>query len=165
MRFEPLALRDAQTRAARARIALDLFIARADEPADELQARPRVGRDVRQSGVHLVAARFASHEALDDPVLERVEADHEEPPAGREQLDGLRQRALERGELGVDGYSDRLERARGRMNPALLASGVCSDEICESARRRDRRGFASADDCGRDLPRALLFSVAEEHVR
>ena len=33
--------------------------------------------------------RFALHELLDDPIFQRVEADHRQPPAGAQQIEGL----------------------------------------------------------------------------
>ena len=77
------ARRLAGARCARADCARALVRTGAHELADEREARPRMRRNVRQARVRLVAARFARHETFDDAVLERVEADDDEPPAAR----------------------------------------------------------------------------------
>src|SRR6185295_167570 len=76
--LDGLSLGDAQARAARAWIALDFLVRRAHELADQLQSRPSERRNVRQPRVRFVATRLARHEPFDDPVLERMEADHDE---------------------------------------------------------------------------------------
>ena len=53
-------------------------------------------------------------ELLDDAVFERVEADHREPPAEREQLERAGERAAQLAELVVDVHAQRLEGARRR---------------------------------------------------
>ena len=53
-----------------------------------------------------------AQEALDDAVLEAVEADHREPSAFAQQHFGRAQAGLELVELGVDVDADRLEAAR-----------------------------------------------------
>ena len=81
----------------------------------------------------LVAARLAGHEALDDPVLERVEAYHDEPATGGEQREALVERALERGELVVECDADRLEHTSRGMDAALLRP-ACAATSSASAR-------------------------------
>src|SRR5437667_6433145 len=50
----------------------------------------------RKIGRAFTAALAIPHEALDDPVLEGVEADHGKPAAGPQHREGGRQRGLER---------------------------------------------------------------------
>ena len=112
------------------------------------------------------AACLGGEEALDDAVLERVEADDGEPPAGAQRPESRRQRLLERLELLVDDDPERLEDALRRM------------PVAEAARRRDRAphhlhevGRAlerllgpAADDRAGDLAREALLAVAAEDV-
>ena len=76
----------------------------------------------RQVGRADAAARAVGEEALDAPVLERVEGDRGEPAAGAQQLPRQRQRGVELVELVVDRDPDRLEGALGRV-PAGEARG------------------------------------------
>src|SRR6185503_330838 len=108
--------------AARTRVARDLCLVGERRPTDELQARPRRRRDLREPGPGRVLAAAGSHEALDDAVLERVEADHDETSARLQCDDGLRKRALDLAELIVQVDAQRLESARRRM-AARLATG------------------------------------------
>ena len=55
-------------------------------------------------------------------------------------------------------------RVAGWMRLVRLPAGVRRDEARELPRRRERRRRARADDRGRDLPRARLLAVAEQHV-
>jgi len=60
-------------------------------------------------------------------VLERVEGDGREAPAGTQDLPGQRERALERAELVVDRDADRLEGALGGVAAAeRVAAGIAS---------------------------------------
>ena len=56
-----------------------------------------------------------AQEALDDAILEAVEADHRQPSARPEQPLGAAQRLLELVELAVDVDTDRLEAAGRRV--------------------------------------------------
>ncbi len=69
-------------------------------------------REVRRARA---AVLLGAEELLDDPVLERVERDHAEPPAGTEQLECRGQGTLERAELVVHLDAERLEDAFGRV--------------------------------------------------
>src|SRR5690606_40483808 len=123
------------SRAARARVALDLGGRRTNQPAAKAQGRTRGGRNVRQTRIARIAARRAREVALDDPVLERVEADDDETAAGREQRLGLRERRLERVELAIDRDPDRLKDARRRMDLRLAAARGPRDDVRERGRR------------------------------
>src|SRR6478736_4172307 len=69
-------------------------------------------REVRRAGTALLAR---AQEALDDSVLQRMEADDGKPAAGPQHLERLRQRVLERAELVVDRDPEGLEDALGGM--------------------------------------------------
>ena len=103
-------------------------------------------------GIRLVAARFARHEALDDAVLERMEADDDEPSALGEQRDALREAALERAELVVERDANRLEGARRRVNArtSRLPAGV----------RRDEARELRASSCSGSVARARTIAAA-----
>src|SRR5688572_609384 len=62
------------------------------------------------------------NEALDDAVLQRVEADDGQPPAGGKYLGSSDQAGFQRLELVVDGDPQRLENAGGRMQTATLSA-------------------------------------------
>src|SRR5207249_5976096 len=89
------------------------------------------------------AALELLEEALHDPVLERMEGDHRETPAGSQHLECGRQRFLELAELVVDGDAKSLEHALGRM------------AVAESRRRRDR-GADDLDELPGPLDRLVL---------
>ena len=80
-------------------------------------------REVGRAGAAVLAV---AQEALDDPVLERVERDHREAAVRTQHLERGRERALERAELVVDLDPQRLEDALGRV------------ALAEAGRRRDR---------------------------
>ena len=82
---------------------------------------------IGKSGGHVQPFAPRDHELLHDPVLERVEADHGEPPTGPQHRDRSGQRRLELAELVVDGDPERLEDALGGMT------------LAEPGRRRDRQ--------------------------
>src|SRR5579875_3952084 len=94
----------------------DLTGRRSDRPAGEelrlglppADAHGKLGRTD-------AAPRALDEEALDDPVLERVERDRRQTTAGREQLPRLRQRRGELRELAVHGNAERLECPLGGM--------------------------------------------------
>ena len=107
-----------------------------------------------------------SKEALDDPILERVEADDHKASTRSEHLHGRRERSLETAELVVDGYAERLEGPLRRM------------AVAEPAWRRHRLPdgldqvvgslvgpFATTtDDVPGDLSRVPLFAVPAKDV-
>ena len=110
---------------------------------------------IGQLGRADAAAGAGRQEALDEPVLERVERDRRQPPVGCEQIPGRRQRLLELGQLVVDRDPQRLERPAGRMAAGelrrhrhrgldrvdqLLGGG----QLLAPARPRDRAGDLDA---------------------
>src|SRR5690606_32533091 len=147
------------------RVARDLLGRRANQAAAELQRGTREGRDVRQPGIPRVAARRAREMPLDDPVLERVEADHDETSARRAQRLGLLERGFERVELAIHRDADRLKDAGCGMNLRLAASDRTRDDLGEPGRRRDRLRLAGTNDRGRDRARPRLLAVLADHAR
>ncbi len=107
-----------------------------------------------------------TEEALDDPVLERVEADHGEPAAGPQHLERRGQRGLERAELVVDGDPQRLEDALRRMAvaEARRRRDRLLDRLDEVARALERLLAAASHDRAGDLPRVALLAVAAEDL-
>src|SRR5579885_152805 len=66
-------------------------------------------------------ARLGLEEAFDDAILQGMEADDGEPPAGRQQVQRLRQHLLQMLEFVIDGDAQCLEGAGGRVYPAWMA--------------------------------------------
>ena len=98
------------------------------------------------------AARPLAQEALHDPVLERVEADHREPTARPKHLECRGKARLERLELVVDLDAERLEDALRRM------------PLAEAGRRGDRRPD-DVDELAGALDRALGRAVGRSRAR
>src|SRR5439155_27169587 len=114
---------------ARARVPGELAGRRGDRAAeDRLGLGCAPARANRQVGRADAAAGALGEEALDAPVLERVEGDGGEAAAGAQELPRERQRGVELLELGVDRDPDGLEGALGRVAAA------------EARGRRDRGG-------------------------
>ena len=70
-------------------------------------------------------------ELLDDAVFERVEADHREAAADREQLERAVERAPQLAELVVDVHAQRLEGARRRMLAGLARAHRARHQLGE----------------------------------
>src|SRR5215208_2711726 len=87
-------------------------------PEDRLRLGRAAAAADRQVGRADAALGPVGQEALDAPVLERVEGDGGEAAAGSEDLPGQRERGVELGELVVDDDADGLERALGGMAAA-----------------------------------------------
>ena len=84
-------------------------------------------------------------EALDDPVLERLEADDGDPPSGTKRLERRREGGLERFELVVDGDAQRLEDPPRRMTLGIAALIVStSSPVRSKGCSRLRRTIALA---------------------
>src|SRR5207247_7344305 len=122
---------------------------RPDRPARDRPQRGRVAADTDgQVGRARAAVLLRAEEALDEPVLARVEADRREPPARPQQLERRRQRRLERAELVVDGDPQRLKDALRRM------------PVAEARGRRDR-GLDRVDELTGALERLLAPPPAD----
>ena len=110
------------------------------------------------------AVLLRAQEALDDPVLERVEADHREPSSRPQQVEGRGERRLDRAELVVDGDPQRLEDALRRVAvaEARRRGNRGLDRVDELAGPLERLLAAAASDRPRDLPRVALLAVLLE---
>src|SRR6266540_2468512 len=109
--------------------------------------------------------RLCGEEALDDPVLEGVEADDGDPAPRPEHPDGGGQRPLERVELVVDSNSQSLEDTlRGMAVPETAGSGNGSfDRLDQVGGALEGTLCAAANDRLCDLtPEALLPIAAED---
>src|SRR5438445_703680 len=92
-------------------------------------------------------ARFTREELFDDPILERVERDHDDPSTGTEDTHGRRESVLEVRELVVDRDAESLENARRGIDaarPPRLHAGDETAEIVGSSERRFDAATASA---------------------
>src|SRR5579884_2089331 len=119
------ALGGAELGAARARVGGELRRARDGGVAGEdAQPRPAPADAGGQLWRADAAALLGLEEALDDAILQGVEADDDEAPAGPEQLHRRGERHLEAAELVVDGDAQRLEGARGGVD----AAGPAADD-------------------------------------
>src|SRR5688572_5991088 len=118
----------AQARGPGARVRRHLARTGGDGAAeDQLGLRRAAAAADGQVGRADAAAGAVGEEALDAPVLQRVEGDGRQAAVLAQDLPGERQRGVELGELLVDGDPDRLEGALGRV-PAGEAGG-CGDRL------------------------------------
>ena len=132
----------------------------------EPQARVPAADADRQLGRADAAPALGLEEPLDDPVLERVVAQDDEPAAGTEEVEGGGQAGLERFELLVDGDPQSLERRGSRDGSGAGCAGWAG------ATRSMRAASSSAvvigcdpagvDDRPGDARRLRLLAVAPE---
>src|ERR1700687_2511870 len=107
-------------------------------------------------------ARFPDQELLGDPVLERVEADDRETPAGAQRPHGGLEALLKILELMVDGDAQRLEDARGRIDATPALRLHARDEATKIVGGEERLPRATPHDGSRDSARlGLLAELAE----
>ena len=111
------------------------LVARLLRAADRQQRRHEIVR-VRKTAVGRRRLGMAGDELLDDAVLERMEADHRQPPARLQARQGGVEPGFEVGQLAVDEDADRLEAARGR------------DGSCPCRAASPRRSGRPAARCG-----------------
>src|SRR5262249_8230908 len=147
---------DAQPRRRRARVRGRLASARSNRLAREgAQLRLLAAHAHRKVGWTFAAAFEVAHEALDDAILERVEADHRKPAARPEHRERGGKGGLERAELVVDRDAERLEDAFCGMAVAEARGGRNGrlDRLDEVARPLEGFLPAATDDRARDLLR------------
>ena len=107
-------------------------------------------------------ARLPDEELFRDPVLERVEGDDRETPAGSECAHGGLEALLEILELVIDGDAKRLEHARRGIDPAASLGLHARYETAEIVGPEERLAGAATNDGGRDAARlGLLAELAE----
>ena len=107
-------------------------------------------------------ARFPDEELLRDPVLERVEADDREAPAGHQRAHGGPQALLKILELMVDGDAQCLEHARCRIDAAPALRFHARDEATEIVGGEEWLPRAATHDGGGDATcLGLLAELAE----
>src|SRR5207244_10136640 len=158
----------AESRGRRSRVSRRRSGVRADRlPRGRAELRSLAAHADREVGRTLAAAFAIAHEALDDPILERMEADHREPATGPQHRERGRQRGLEGAELVVDGNPERLEHALGGMtvSKAGRSRNRRLDRLDEVARPLERILLPAPDDRLRDLPRVPLLAVTLENGR
>ena len=153
-------------RAPRARVRGDLVVRRRERRPGHEAETGRLPADahgrLRRADA---AATLRGEEPLDDAVLERVVGQDDDPSARTQQVHGGGEALLERVELLVDRDPQRLEDARGRVDPAADARVGGRDALDE--RRQllgglDRGRLAGGDDGLGDLPRGRLLAVLAE---
>src|SRR5439155_20729587 len=105
-----------------------------------------------------------TQEAVDDPVLERVERDHGEATAWPQHLERGGERSLERAQLVVDRDPERLEDPLCRVTfTEPHGRGYRTlDRVHELAGPFERLLFPPPHDCAGDLLREALLAVAAE---
>src|SRR3954454_18172455 len=131
------------------------------------EAQPRIVAadthgDLRRAGA---PASFGLKEALDDPILERVVGQDDEPAPGPQQVEGGSKTGLQRLELLVDGDAERLEDpCRGvRPTPKTRVRRRDSLDQCgELLGGRYRRDAAGIDERPCDARRLGLLAKAPE---
>jgi len=107
-------------------------------------------------------ARFPNEELLRDPVLERVEGDDRETPAGAQRANGGLEALLKILELTVDEDPQRLEHTCGGIDAATPLGLDSRDEAPEIVGREEWLARAASHDGGRDTTRlGLLAELAE----
>ena len=112
-----------------------------------------------------VGALQGAEGVFHDPVLERVEADHDHAPAVAQPIDDAAQKRLEPVQLAVHPDAQRLERARGGIDPLpATARHGAADDLRQLAGRGDRLPAACGDDRARDPPRMALLAELEDDV-
>src|SRR5690606_9709132 len=158
-------LGDAHDRASRTRIARHFRFGGANCLADTLELGARVIGDVRKPGVDRIVLRVLLHEALDDPVFERMKADRAEAAARRQHLERTCEPRLDLRELVIDMNAQCLKGARCRVLAGLASRNGVRDDLGETARRRDRGCEACGDDRARDALREALLAVIANDAR
>ena len=107
-------------------------------------------------------ARFTREELFDDPILERMERDHDDPPTGAENAHGRSETLLEVRELVIDRDAESLEDARRGVDAARPPRLHAGDETAEIVGCPERRFDTATDDRSRDARRLRLFAVLGE---
>ena len=107
-------------------------------------------------------ARLAREELFDDPILERLERDHDDPSTRAENAHGRRESVLEVRELVVDRDAESLEDARRGIDAARPPRLHAGDETAEIVGSSERRFDAATDDRSRDARRLRLLAVLGE---
>src|ERR1700730_11625950 len=107
---------------------------------------------------------MSANELLHQPVFERVKTDGHEPPARREQIERLRQRALDLAELIVDVDAQRLEGARRRMLAGFARTHYPRHQRRKLGGPLERLGVTRAHDLACDRGGEAFLTVARDHV-
>ena len=111
-------------------------------------------------------ARLPDEVLLRDPVLERVEADDRETPAGAQSAHGGLEALLKILELMVDGDAQCLEHARGGIDATPALCLHARDEATEIVGGHERLTRATAHDGGSDATcLGLLAELAERSAQ
>ena len=107
-------------------------------------------------------ARFAEHESLHDPVLERVEGDDRETATGTEERECRRETAFQVVQLVVHRDAQRLEDARRGIDRARALGLDAEHELAQVIGREERLARATPHDRSRDPAGLGLLAVLGE---
>src|SRR5712692_3437790 len=107
-------------------------------------------------------ARFTREELFDDPILERMERDDRDSPAGTHDAHRGGESTLEVPELVVDRDAESLEDARRGVDAARPPRLDACHETAEVVGRLERRLDAATDDRSRDARRLRFLAVLGE---
>ena len=144
------------------RVRLDLRLRRGlTAPGEELQLRLRPAHAHREVGGAGASGSRRGEAALDDPILERVVRDHDDPTSRSQHPHGDVERIGECIQLVVDGDPNGLEGASSGMAPGPPGPSRHGGghDLGEMDRVRDRAG---GDDRPRDAGGVTLLAEAPE---
>src|SRR5256886_2022381 len=157
------ALCGAKSCAAGARVTVYLRRGRTKRPPGKnTQARAVPADAGGEVGRTNAVARLPREELFDDPVLERMERDHDDPAAGTDDAHGGGERTLEVRELVVDRDAKSLEDTRRGIDAARPPRLDAGYETAKVVGRLERRLDTATDDRSRDARRLRLLAVLGE---
>src|SRR5438128_10948385 len=107
-------------------------------------------------------ARLPREELFDDPVLERVEQEHDDPAAGTHDAKSGGESALEIRKLVVDRDAKSLEDTRRGIEAARPPGLDAGNETAKVVGRLERHLDTATDDRSRDARRLRLLAVLGE---
>src|SRR5205823_5007851 len=107
-------------------------------------------------------ARLPREELFDDPVLERMERDHDDPAAGTDDAHSGGESALEIRKLVVDRDAKSLEDTRRGIDAARPPRLDAGNETAKVVGRLERHLDTATDDRSRDARRLRLLAVLGE---
>ena len=113
----------------------------------------------------MAAHRQAAQEALDDAVLQRVEADGRQPRARRGPGRRRRQALFDLSQFVVHSYPQGLKGAGGRVDPAVPSANRAAHDLRQLPGAGDRRALARLDHRAGDPAALALIAVPPEDVR
>ena len=112
------------------------------------------------------ASRSCDEEGFDDPVFQRVKTDHRQATADLQRPFGGDQAAFQFAKFLIDGNSQGLKNAGGRMDPGPPAPAQRAfHHLGEIEGAREGRLGSAANESAGDAPRLTLFAIQTEDTR